>query len=120
MNSKDILLCVIMILLSLIIYLLIYDSNSTMALVYYENKEILKIDLTDKSLREYTVDGYNGNVVIETVDGKVRVKEEISPKHLCSKQGYISLSGETIICLPNKIVIKINNDEVDTVVSVWN
>ena len=116
MNKFDITLCIILLLISSIFYLLKPSSKGSEALVYYENNTVLTIDLTDKNLREYTVKGYNGDVLIETVDGKIRVKEEVSPKHLCSKQGYISNSGESIICLPNKVVIEIENNDVDTVV----
>lgn len=120
MNKFDIILCIIILIIGLSIYGIfkINSGNSKEAIIYYENKEVLKIDLSDKTLRTYNVAGYNGNVVIETVDGKVRVINEISPKHLCSKQGYISNSYESIICLPNKIVIQISNQtNLDAVVN---
>ena len=61
--------------------------------------------------------GYNGEVVIFAGQGKIKIEEENSPLHLCSKQGYISASYETIVCLPNKITIKIEAiDSLDTVV----
>ena len=119
MNKYDIALCICIVFMVSVIYLLLkIDNNkSKEAIVYYDNKEVLKIDLSDYTYREYKVNGYNGEVLIETVDGKVRVVDEISPKHLCSKQGYISKSYETIICLPNKIVIEIEDDiNIDTVV----
>ena len=116
MNKFDITLCIILLLIGSIAYLLKPNDKGAEAIVYYENDIVLNIDLSDTTKREYTVNGYNGDVLIETVDGKVRVKEEISPKHLCSKQGYISKKGESIICLPNKVVIEIENDDVDAVV----
>ena len=117
MNKFDIILCITIFILSGLLYLFsINKDNGEYAVVYYDHDEILKIDLKDKEKRTYTVNGYNGEILIETVDGKVRVVDEISPKHLCSKQGYISNSYDSIICLPNKVVIEIVNDEVDTVV----
>ena len=56
---------------------------------------------------EYTVEGALGDVVLEVKDGKIRVKSENSPKNICSKEGYIGDSSRTLICLPNKIIIKI-------------
>ena len=123
MNKYDIRLLIILIVISALFIILskISDTSSKKAIVYHNSDEILKIDLEDKSKRTYKVVGDNGDVVIETLDGMIRVVEEISPKHLCSKQGFIKNSHETIICLPNRIVIKIaEKEEIDTVVSVWN
>ncbi len=33
------------------------------------------------------------------------------PDKLCVKQGKISKSGESIICLPHKVVVKISAEE---------
>ena len=117
MNKSDIILSIAIFTIGLIIFgLFRLNSNGSYAVVYYEHNEVLRIDLKDKEKRTYTVKGYNGDILIETLDGKVRVVDEISPKHLCSKQGYISSKSDSIICLPNKVIIEILNDEVDTVV----
>lgn len=87
------------------------------ALVYYKSDLVLKIDLSTKEKKEYVVNGYNGKVKIIADNGKVKVNQEKSPLHLCSKQGYISKSYETIVCLPNKITIKIASaSNLDTVI----
>lgn len=63
----------------------------------------------DKSLIGKTIPinsefGYN---LIEIGDEKVRVIEADCPDKLDVKQGYISLPGEMIVCLPNRLVIEI-------------
>lgn len=117
MNKHDIWLIVIILIISLLFIFIkrINYKDSNYAYVYYENKVIKKIDLNINDI--YTVNGYNGSVVIEVKDKKIRVIEEESPLHICSKQGFIS-DNTPIICLPNKIVIKIENktSELDTVV----
>lgn len=118
MNKTDIKLIGIILLIALIFLLsfkLFEKNDNKQAIVYYENKEVLKVNLNEK--KEYKVDGYNGEVTIVVNNGKVKVKQEKSPLHLCSKQGYISKSYETIVCLPNKVSIKIiGNEELDVVV----
>ena len=90
-------------------------ENGNTAFVYYEDKIILTIDLNIN--KEYVVQGLLGDVVIEVKDKNIRVKEESSPKHLCSLQGYTDSSSKPIICLPNKIVIKVGGgDDIDGVV----
>lgn len=121
MNKNDIRLiglCLIVAVSSLLLLKTFSDqSGAKTAFVYYRNDLLLNIDLTQPKPKLYTVKGNNGDVVIEYSDGKVRVNLENSPKHLCSKQGWIEKSYETIVCLPNEIIIKIeNNSDIDTVV----
>lgn len=93
------------------------EPSQKIAVVYYKNKEIKTIPLNQNETKEYEVVGENGKIQIEVKNGKVRVKQENSPLHICSKQGFIEKSTETIVCLPNKIVIKIKEkDPLDTIV----
>lgn len=68
--------------------------------------------------RTYTVkkDGKVTNVV-EIKDKKVSVTAADCPDKICVKHREISKSGESIICLPNRVVVSIEgeNEEVDGV-----
>lgn len=120
MNKNDIKLVVILLIIVVISFLclsLLKNDNKKNALVYYEDELILKIDLSLKGEHTYTVDGYNGDIIIKTNDNKIRVESENSPHHICSNQGWIDEAYEVLVCLPNKVVIKIeDNEEIDTVV----
>lgn len=117
MNRKDIKLVIILFCIVIVIFFVIKfnKKEGNMAEVYYEDKLILSIDLNKNG--EYVVDGELGDVVLEVRDNKIRVKKENSPKNICSKEGYISDSSRTLICLPNKIVVKVvGESEMDGVV----
>lgn len=118
MNKNDIkLIVVIFVIVTLsIIFINIFKKTGSFAKVYYEDDLILKIDLSKDG--NYKVNGYNGEVLIEVKDNKIRVDRENSPRHLCSKQGFIDSTTQTIVCLPNKIIIKIEgkDQELDGVV----
>ncbi len=117
MNKNDIKLIIILIGIMVIIFIVIRFSSKkgNVAEVFYEDEVILKIDLSKDG--EYTVNGLLGDVVLEVKDNKIRVKSENSDKHICSKEGYIGDSGKSLICLPNKIIVKIISDnEIDGVV----
>ncbi len=119
MNYKDIIL--ILVFLNISIAMIVFINNNTevatSASVYYKNDLIMTIDMTEKEQRTYTVDGTNGDVVIEVVDGKIRVFQENSPFNICSKQGYIENAHEVLICLPNDIIIKLEgNSDIDTII----
>lgn len=117
MNKNDIKLIIIVLVVIAILFIIYFLNNNkaNMAYVYYENDLILTIDLNIDNI--YEVDGENGTVKIEVLNNQIRVVEENSPRHLCSKQGFISNSGQSIICLPNKIIIELPNNEIDTEVS---
>lgn len=120
MNKSDIRLIIGIIaftLIPLIIFVTKEQKDEKTAVIYYQNEVIQTIDLTRKESKEYIVEGKNGPVIIEVNNGRIRVKQEDSPLHICSKQGYISKNTETIVCLPNKIVILIQDkNSLDTVV----
>jgi len=103
-----------------IVFILIFHFNKNeqekVALVYYKNELVKTIPLLEES-QEYQVLGKNGIVTLESKQGKIRVKQENSPLHICSRQGFIQNSTEIIVCLPNQIVIKIKEkDNIDTIV----
>lgn len=117
MNKNDIKLIVIILFLSIFCILMInlIKKDSSVALVYYNNEKIKEINLNIDD--KYEVTGYNGKVILEVKNNKIRVVEETSNYHLCSNQGFISKSYESIVCLPNKVVITIkSNDDYDAIV----
>ncbi len=120
MNKSDfklILTLIIIISISFLSFKLFNQTGDKEALVYYSNKLVLTIPLSDLTYKEYNVKGKNGNILIIRDKGKIRVKQETSPLHLCSKQSWISNSNESIICLPNEVIIKIEaTSSLDTVV----
>lgn len=120
MNKDDLRLVSIILIMGIIflgIFKLLNSDKPKEALVYYQNELVLTIDMTSDSNNTYKVMGKNGEITIIYEPFKVKVVKETSPLHLCSKQGWISKSYETIVCLPNEVVIKINDiNQLDTVV----
>lgn len=54
------------------------------------------------------IEGYNGGtnrLVIE--DGVVWISEASCPDKVCIHQGRITMNGELIVCLPNRMIAKI-------------
>ena len=70
--------------------------------------------------KEYTISDDNHINKIKIADGKVWVTEASCPDKLCVKQGKIDKDGQSIICLPNKVVVKIVSDKTNDVDAVVN
>ena len=55
--------------------------------------------------REVTLNGGTNILVIE--DGKAYLSYANCPDHTCVNTGKISYNGQSIVCLPNRITIKV-------------
>jgi len=64
--------------------------------------------------------GLLGTTRIEIKGKKVRVISSPCPEKICVKMGWKSKNGETIVCVPNKVVVKIisasQKEDVDAIV----
>lgn len=67
--------------------------------------------------REVTIEGQLGNSRLQIEGGRVRFLSSPCENKLCIHQGWASLSGELIACLPNRISVSIEgqNSHFDTV-----
>jgi len=51
--------------------------------------------------------------IVEIIDEKVGMYEADCPDKICYSPEYISRPGETIVCLPNRIVIEVKGEKPD-------
>lgn len=58
-----------------------------------------------------TVEGERGESEIEIRDGRVRIIASPCLQKTCIKSGWISKPGASIVCAPNRIVVKITGEE---------
>ena len=45
--------------------------------------------------------------VLEIADGYAQISEASCPDQICVKHNHIRYTGETIVCLPNKVVVSV-------------
>lgn len=86
---------------------LIYEATGD------ESNETIRRCFVDDFI--YCVQGELGVVVIEYLNGKVKVIEETSPQNICQLQGETDSPAKPITCLPNyiSITIKTEDDSLD-------
>lgn len=51
-----------------------------------------------------------GKTYVEIEDRRVRVKKDPGPLQICVIQGWISSPGQSLICLPNRVMIQIQGE----------
>ena len=59
--------------------------------------------------RQIILNDWNPPVVLQVKPGKIRILKNDCPQHICLHTGYISESGQSIICVPKKILIYLKN-----------
>lgn len=96
------------------------DQNKFVS-IQVNGKEIKKI-IFDKNIvgKQIPIESQYGFNLIEIGDEKIRVIEADCPDKVDVKQGYISKIGETIICLPNRMVIEIKGKDKDDGIDIMN
>ncbi len=81
----------------------------------YVNNQLKYTYKLQKAEKEIYIDTDIGGVGIKLKDNKIRVTSSYSPRKLCVKQGWIERSGQTIIGVPDKLLIKIVGKEEEDV-----
>ena len=89
------------------------DSGSLTAVVTADGEELDRFAPADLAAgpRTYTHNGYTLTVTAE--DGGLRVSEADCPTQDCVHTGTISRSGESIVCLPARIIIQLTGGQAD-------
>ncbi len=113
-NSKyfvlsDIFIIVAVIVAIVALLLVVFLPQEGQTVEIFSDGELVKtIDLSDST--SYLING----VTVCVKDGKATVADSDCPDKLCCKANAISRAGECIICLPNRVVVRIHGKgEVD-------
>lgn len=103
---------IIFIILSVIIILFVF-----LLLGNFKKGKYIEITVDDKYYGQYdlsidqTIELENNTVVIK--DGVAYMKEANCPDHTCINMGKIASNNQMIVCLPNKVIIKVIDDITD-------
>ena len=89
--------------------LYVFREDGDTVTVSIDGQLYAEYPLTEDRVVELISDGGFNRLVIE--DGYAYVEEASCPDGICSSHGPIGHNGESIICLPNKVVIEIHRRE---------
>ncbi len=85
---------------------------------------VVKVDGEEKGTyrlsEEQTIEINGGTNILQIKEGKADMTEADCPDKLCVHQKAVSKNGESIICLPNKVVIEVKSSEQSAYDAVTN
>lgn len=106
LSLADVLIILGVLFLALTIFFSFFLSNKgNRVVVTIENETVAELDLNVDSKRTFSTEyGFN-NLVIEK--GSCKVETADCRDGICINRGKISKTGESIVCLPHKLIVEI-------------
>ena len=128
MNNKskiryDIILIIGLLVITMVIAMAVRFTQKTGKTVVVSVDGVVKYTFPLDEDLEFKIEGYEGGTNYLVIkDGEAYLTEASCPDLLCVHMGKISSQGQSIICLPNRVVVEIRDDnendlkEYDTIV----
>lgn len=111
MKKKDIILIAVILVIALFGYAAIKmtQKDGKEVVITVDGKEVYQTPISKDQTYEIPVK--NGVNIMQIKDGKVTMKEADCKDQICADHKAIEKSGETIVCLPHKVVIEIKSED---------
>ncbi|MBV5341486.1 MAG: NusG domain II-containing protein [Deltaproteobacteria bacterium] len=115
MNRGDKFLLAGILLVSLLILAALYSRFSrystaikaAQAVVVVQGKVIRRVTLPVPGKSSFVVRGRIGPSTVEIDGAQVRIREAPCSGQVCVRQGWISHPGQSVVCIPGEIIIRI-------------
>lgn len=109
-------IAIILIICFLALFIVNSGKNGKYAVISSDGNEILRLEL-DKDIQNITVANAE-NIVFEVKDCAIFVTETDCHDKICLKTGAVSKNGQSIVCLPKKITVKIIGEDSEADVTI--
>lgn len=109
MKKRDIILIASILAIAIALFLIVELTKEEGAGVTVKVDGVKIVEYSLSANGTYPLNGGTNILVIE--DGKAYLTDANCPDKLCVHQGKISMTGETITCLPNKLTVTVFGTE---------
>lgn len=75
--------------------------------MYIDNRLVDTISLNSACEKEYITDDGSNRVTVK--DNSIRIEAADCPDQVCVNMGFKDRDGETITCLPHKLIIEVKS-----------
>ena len=84
------------------------SSEQNLAVITLDGAEIRRIDLQKEPDGRFSLqEQYGVPVSFEVKDGAIRFVDVDCPDHICENTGWVSLEGQTAVCMPNRTALSV-------------
>ena len=106
-RKADVILLIILVIVGLVCTVIVSRSGSAGDSVVIEQNGDLFATYSLNEDRTVTVEGAKTTNIVKISNGEVIMSESTCKNQVCVRHSAISRSGESIICLPNRVVVRI-------------
>lgn len=115
-RKGDLLIIVVLLLIggTLIYQQLTPNNIGNIAILEVDGQVIAEFNLEIQN-EHYHVETDHGYNILVFEEGKVRIEEADCPDQTCVRFGWIEKVGQTIVCLPHRVIVRVENNTEDIV-----
>ncbi len=110
-KKGDIIVAFVVVVLIVLTLVFALSKDAGEAEIYIDGELKYRLDLS----QDERIEILDGRMVIAVKEGKIRVESSDCKEQLCVHSSSVSTDGGMIVCLPNKVVIKVVAREVDAI-----
>lgn len=85
------------------------SANKVYAKISIDGKQVKTVELTEE-VQEIPMDSQFGHNVLKIHNHGIEMKEADCPDDVCFTFGFVSKPGDSIVCLPNRLLVEIVGD----------
>lgn len=87
------------------------ELSSQSAHIYHDGILVKTIDLTEQKNYTFSIEQVPEVIFHVFADGSIKFEQSNCPDKVCINMGSIRSVGESAVCLPNNLILKITGDD---------
>lgn len=82
-------------------------QEQNLAVIMIDGKEVMRLNLLEETDRIFSLEEDYGIPVSFQIEGhRIRFVQVTCPDHICENAGYLSMEGQSAVCMPNRTSFK--------------
>lgn len=83
-------------------------QEKNLAVIMIDGKEVMRLNLLEETDRIFSLEeDYGIPVSFQIEDHRIRFVQVTCPDHICENAGYLSMEGQSAVCMPNRTSLSI-------------
>lgn len=83
-------------------------QEQNLAVIMIDGKEVMRLNLLEETDRIFSLEeDYGIPVSFQIEDHRIRFVQVTCPDHICENAGYLSMEGQSAVCMPNRTSLNI-------------